>query len=281
MNRSRPDRCPGALRPWPADDGLLVRLRLPGGHVAATQLLALLDVAERHGDGRVHLTTRTNLQVRGLPAVPGTHHLPEAVLADVEATGLLPSRTHDLARNVMASPQTGLAGGRADLRPVVRALDAALMAEPAFGSLPGRFLFVLDDGRGDLLDRTCDLGLVMLDSREAQLRIGAGWGFVVPLERVEDRLASLALRFLVARGEGPSAAWHVPELSTPLTESVQPSPRLPGAAPPLPYGFVPGGEHVPVPEDGLDRPAVERLCAAASALVVTPWRGVLIPEETP
>ncbi|WP_319804685.1 nitrite reductase [Nocardioides malaquae] len=279
MNRSRPDRCPGALRPWPADDGLLVRLRLPGGHVAATQLLALLDVAERHGDGRVHVTTRTNLQVRGLPAAPGTQHLPEAVLADVEATGLLPSRTHDLARNIMASPQTGLAGGRADLRPLVRALDAALLAAPALGNLPGRFLFVLDDGRGDLLDRTCDLGFVALSPEDAQLRIGAAWGPVVPLRGAEERLVSLALHFLGVRGDGPGAPWHVDELPKPLMDPASPAAELPVSSPPLPYGPVPGGEHVPVPEGGLDRPAVERLCAAAPALVVTPWRGVLVPEE--
>lgn len=238
-------------------------------------------MAEHHGDGRVYVTTRTNLQVRGLPAVPGTSHLPEDILYALEATGLLPSRTHDLARNVMASPQTGLAGGRTDLRPVVKALDAALLREPAFGALPGRFLFVLDDGRGDLLDRTCDLGLVSLDADTAQLRIGTGWGPEVPLDTVVRQLVQLAHRFLDVRGIGPDAPWHVHELPTPLADAMPASPRLPRAAPPLPYGPVPGGEHVPVPEQGLDRPAVERLCAAAPTLFVTPWRGVLIPEETP
>lgn len=280
MTRSRPDRCPGALRPWPAEDGLLVRLRLPGGRVAADALLGLLEVAEHHGDGHLHVTTRTNLQVRALPAVPGTQRLTDTVLAAIEATGLLPSRTHDLARNVMASPQTGLVGGRVDLRPVVRALDAALLAAPALGLLPGRFLFVLDDGRGDLLDRNCDLGLVALGPDEAQLRVGTGWGPVVPLAGVEERLVRLALRFLEVRGDGPGAAWHVHELASQLVTPVPASARLPDRSPPLPYGPVSGGEHVAVPEDGLDRPAVERLCSAAPELVVTPWRGVLVPEES-
>jgi precorrin-3B synthase len=255
-------------------------LRLPGGNVSADALLALLDVAERHGDGHVHVTTRTNLQIRGLSAKPGTTQLAEPALAAIEDTGLLPSRTHDLARNIMASPQTGFSGGRADLRPVVRALDAALLAESALGMLPGRFLFVLDDGRGDLLDRTCDLGLVALGPEEAQLRIGTGWGPVVPLAGVEKRLVHLALRFLEVRGDGPRAPWHVHELPVSLVEPAAAPVLLPAPSPPLPYGTVPGGEHVPVPEDGLDRPAVERLCAAAPELVVTPWRGVLVPEES-
>lgn len=277
--RSRPDRCPGALRPWPADDGLLVRLRLPGGRVSASALRALLEVAERHGDGRVHVTGRTNLQVRALPSATGCNVLRPDVLAEIEATGLLPSRTHDLARNVMVSPQTGLAGGRVDLRPVIVALDAALRADDALGALPGRFLFVLDDGRGDLLDRTSDLGLVALDATTVQLRVGSSWGPVIGLDAAVAQLVALARLFLDVRGSGPDTPWHVNELATPLVPAAAASPDLPDRASALPYGPVPGGVHVPVPGDGLDRPAVERLCAAAPELVVTPWRGVLIPEE--
>ena len=33
----------------------------------------------------------------------------------IESIGLLPSRSHELARNLMVSPQTGLAGGRGDM----------------------------------------------------------------------------------------------------------------------------------------------------------------------
>ncbi|WP_244927978.1 nitrite reductase [Nocardioides sp. W7] len=279
MNRFRPDRCPGALRPWPAADGLLVRLRLPGGRLRADSLRALVAVAERYGDGRVHVTGRSNLQIRALPRAAGSERLPEVVLEDLEATGLLPSRTHDLARNVMASPQSGLVGGRTDVRPIVDALDAELCGAPRLGGLPGRFLFVLDDGRGDLLSRTCDLGLVALDGARAQLRVGAGWGPVVDLHEAPRVLADLALRFLEVRGDGGGAPWHVTELAVPLLAPHAPERHLPHPAPPLGYGPVPGGVHESVPEAGFDRRAVERLCTTASELVVTPWRGVLIPEE--
>ncbi|WP_110241607.1 nitrite reductase [Nocardioides gilvus] len=280
VNRIRPDRCPGALRPWPADDGLLVRLRLPGGRLRGEQLSALLHVAEQYGDGRVHVTSRTNLQVRGMPADPGTEQLTDEVLLAIEGTGLLPSRAHDLARNIMASPQTGLAGGRADLRPVIRALDVGLCSDADLAHLPGRFLLVLDDGRGDLVERSCDLGLVALCAESVQLRIGKGWGPVVLLEGVHHHLLELARRFLTLRPAGPEAPWHVSELTTTLLPPHQAAAGLPAPVPALPYGRVPGGHHVPVPPEGLDRPAVERLRTAAPELVVTPWRGVLIPEET-
>lgn len=279
MNRYRADRCPGALRPWPAVDGLLVRLRLPGGRVATSALAQLVDVAEEHGDGHVHVTSRSNLQLRGMPARPGAETLPDEVLRALETTGMLPSRAHDLARNVMASPRTGVAGGRADLRPLVAALDAAICADPTLGGLPGRFLFVLDDGTGDLRARSCDLGLVALDAGRAQLRVGEGWGPVVPLTEAHLHLADLARRFLELRGQGAAAAWHVRELGVPLVEEEPPTRSLPPPSQAPPYGPVTGGRHEPVPPGGLDRAAVTRLLDAAPAVVVTPWRGVFVPEE--
>lgn len=278
MKRTRRDRCPGVLRPWPADDGLLVRLRLIGGRVPSAALCSLAAVAQEHGDGRVHVTVRANLQVRGLPGVAGA--LEPDVLAEIEATGLVPSPRHDLVRNVLVSPQTGLGGGRADLRPVAGELDRLLLASRSLAGLPGRFLFVLDDGRGDLLDRSCDLGLVALgDGGEAQLRVGSGWGPVVPLPDAAGRLAGLAEAFLEARGTGPSAPWHVAELPESLIPATEPDPGIPEPRGPLPYGEVPGGRHVAVPDDGLSPADIAGLTAGVGEVIVTPWKGVLVPAD--
>jgi len=291
MSRSRADRCPGVLRPWPAEDGLLVRLRLVGGRVPAATLVALISIAEQYGDGRVHLTSRANLQLRALPA-DARGQVPAEVVAAIEATGLLPSRSHELARNIMMSPQAGLdmlgawevqdpsAGrGAADLRPMAVELDRLLCAAPALERLPGRFLFVLDDGRGDLLDRPCDLGLVALSAELAQLRVGEGWGPVVPLASAARELVGLAGEFVVRRGSGPEAAWHVRELIEPLVHAVATRPVPGGNSTGLPFGQVAGGVHVGVPDGVAATLAAELAAQAGEAgeLVVTPWRGVLVP----
>src|SRR5690606_3689777 len=96
-------------------------------------------------------------------------------------------------------------------------------------------------GRGDLLARSCDLGLVALDSTWAQLRIGTGWGATVELAEAAGRIAELAHEFVVRRGNGPDAAWHVSELTEPLVPPSPPDPGLPDPAEPLPFGAVPGG----------------------------------------
>ena len=275
-SRTRGDLCPGVLRPWSADDGLLVRLRLVGGHLSGSQLEALFDVSERFGDGDVHLTTRANLQVRGIgSACP----LSEEVVAAFEATGLLPSRTHELVRNILVSPQSGYAGGRVDLRPIAAELDALLLADPQLGALPGRFLFVLDDGRGDLRDRPCDLGLVALDAERVQLRVGDHWGAVVSSGEAAAELAALAGAFLSTRAAGPSAPWHVRELSDRLAPIGEPHPDLPAAIESLPFGRVPGGIHHEVPEAILTRTSAAELLAQP-VLVVTPWRGIFVPDHS-
>jgi precorrin-3B synthase len=270
--RTRGDLCPGVLRPWPAEDGALVRLRLPGGRVTSSRLLQVVAVAEEHGDGRVHLTSRANLQLR---ALPGHDCLPAEVVDAITATGLLPHPAHELVRNIMVSPLSGLSGGRADLQPVASGLDEGLCSRPSLARLPGRFLFVLDDGRGDLVDRPLDLGLVAVSGTEAQLRLGSEhWGPVVTLAEAADALVGLARAFVSVRGTGPEAAWHVDELPRPPDGRPR-DPRTRVHSDPPPYGLVGDGlHHVPVPDGVLDRAAVEAL--DGDEVVVTPWRSLVV-----
>jgi precorrin-3B synthase len=264
-----------------------VRIRLVGGTLPTGALAALARAARLYGDGDLHLTGRANLQVRGVPHVGGA--VPEGLVDAVRRAGLLPSQAHDLVRNVMVSPLTGRIGGLADLRPLARELDALLLADPACAGLAGRFLFVLDDGRGDLAGRTSDLAAVALDAGSVQLRAGAGqWGPVVPVADAAGELHALTRRFLERRGDGPTAAWHVDELDGPLlpVRDERQVPDLPAGAgrrePPLGRLRQDDGrfvDHLAVP-DGVLTPALvdEVLGRAGDEVVVTPWRSVLLPD---
>lgn len=268
--RTYVDRCPGVFRPWVAEDGAIVRLRVPGGRISPDALFRVVDAAERHGDGTVLLTKRANLQLRGIGAVS------DDLIDTVTAAGLLPSRTHELVRNILVSPLTGLLGGRVDLRPVVRTLDEALLAEPELAVLGGRFLFVLDDGRGDVVGRDLDLGLVAVDATRVQLRAGPTWGPVVPVELAAAELIRLAREFARSRGTGPSAHWHVDELPDPLLGTPRDPATEVESEPPAPgrHGRV---EVLAVPNGLVRRPLAEQLGGAAG-LVVTPWRSIVVEE---
>lgn len=97
--RSSGDACPGTLRLHRADDGALARVRIPGGVLTAARADALLEAALRLGDGELHLTSRGNVQLRGLAPDCGTE-----LARLLSGAGLLPSERHERVRNVVASP---------------------------------------------------------------------------------------------------------------------------------------------------------------------------------
>jgi precorrin-3B synthase len=287
--RSRTDRCPGVLRPWIAKDGALVRLRLVGGQLTTQMLTDLMAISAEWADGTVLLTKRANLQLRGIAAVQNEDAsacVPHEFADAVAAAGFLPTPTHERVRNIMVSPLSGRVGGRANLFPVATALDEALCADPAFAGLSARFLFVFDDGRGDLVDRSLDLGAMAVDAEHAQVRIGTDlWGEVVELEALPEVLLDLAGRFVRARGDAPDAPWHIDELDQPITDNHHARDlRTQVTSPWPPSGVLTQddgrtAEVVDVPDGILTHDRVTQvLRRAGSEVIVTPWRSLVLPD---
>jgi precorrin-3B synthase len=207
------------LRLAEAADGLLARVRLPGGLIHGEQLRVLARLASELGDGRVELTSRGNVQLRGLAAdaaVPLTDGLAQA--------GLLPSLSHDRVRNVLASPLAGLDRGT-DLTGIVRALDAALCARPRLAELSGRFLFAVDDGRGDVAGVGADVvTTVLTDSavvnglsvRQPDVPGATGTGAGGGPDRLRDDIVTAMLAgaeaFLDLRAAHGGTAWRITDL---------------------------------------------------------------------
>ncbi|WP_405807450.1 precorrin-3B synthase [Streptomyces sp. NBC_01187] len=314
-SRSSGDACPGALRLHQADDGALARVRLPGGVLSAEQAEVLAECAVGLGDGGLHLTSRGNVQLRGLPADCG------AELAELlGAAGLLPSPAHERVRNIVASPLSGLDGhGSADVRPWLTELDQLLCTSEAAQELSGRFLFALDDGRGDVAALGADVTLLAVGSGEALLVVG---GAALRMDASNGARAALiaAEVFLETARECGVRAWRVAELlAEGPVEAAEPARRVarrvPGtrvaAVPSLgPAGEGPAPGLVPYPgrrrrgQDGTQGPegavalsvlaplgllsaAQWRLLAdtarreGAGELRLTPWRGVVVPGVRP
>lgn len=277
MSRTRADdACPGALQVHRAADGALARVRLPGGMITAAQLAALAAAALRFGSPSMELTSRGNLQIRAVTD-------PTALADAIAAAGLLPSPSHERVRNVLASPLTGRVGGMADLRGAVRALDAAIQADAHLAELPGRFVFALDDGRGDVSGLGADVGAHLLSPTEAALLLGGvDTGVRMAVDDVVAVLTTVARRFVAVREK----QWRIEELDDPNVvldgfDRVAPA----GATwPPVevpPVGWLPQDDGAVTLGAGarlgvLDARTAEFLAAVEAPLVITPWRSVLV-----
>jgi len=285
--RTRDDACPGALQTHAAADGALARVRVPGGAVTAAQLRVLAAAARELGDGALELTSRGNLQLRGL--APGTEAELGTRLADA---GLLPSETHERVRNVLASVLSGRTGGVLDVRAWVPDFDARLCADPALADLPGRFLAAFDDGRGDVAGAGADVGLLALAPGTVALLLA---GTDTGLRCRPDEAVGLALAatraFAAERAAQGGTAWRLAELAEGPARIATALGGLrvdPVAVPPAPVTGPAGARAqddgrtalvAVVPLGRLTAAQAELLARTAPAdLQVAPWRSVVVPD---
>jgi precorrin-3B synthase len=269
------DACPGALQVHQAADGALARVRLPGGMITPRQLEALAHAATAWGLPAMELTSRGNIQIRGIT---------DAVrIADALASvGLLPSATHERVRNIVASPLSGRTGGKADVRGMVGELDSAIQAEPGLADLPGRFMFGIDDGHRDISGLAADVGVHVLGESTALLLAGRDTGIRLATSDVVPALVSIAGRFADSRGK----AWRIAELDDarhllgPLAPTVEPGATWPPVTRP-PVGWIQQDDGrvtlgAGVPLGVLQARVAEYLAAIDAPMVITPWRSVLV-----
>lgn len=282
--RDRGDACPGALRLHAAADGFLARLRLPAGRLTARQAVALAAAADSLGDGRISVTSRGNAELRGLAESCGAE-----LAALLDAAGLLPSPSHERIRNIVASPAAGLDGlGHADVQLWARALDAALCAEPRAAALSGRFLFVLDDGRGDVAGLGGDVTLIAAPDGAATLLAGSG-AFAVPAADAVPAVLACARAFLDAARAAGTGAWrprelpaaHLPDWAGALARAgiaaePVPSPPVPPAPGPAPGPLGDRALHVLAPLGRLTAAQLRALADGAAEVRLTPWRGAVV-----
>ncbi|WP_315739766.1 MULTISPECIES: precorrin-3B synthase [unclassified Bradyrhizobium] len=163
--------CPGARRPMPSGDGLIVRVRPHGGALLVSALRELAEAARHYGNGQIDLTRRANLQIRGVS--------PETLVPLWElmaSLGLLDDSVElEAIRNIVVNPLAGLDPAEwVDMRPVAAELETLLASDQALHALPPKFGFALDGGgRLPLTGLAADVRLVACSGPEAR-RVAVG-----------------------------------------------------------------------------------------------------------
>ncbi len=258
--------CPGAHRPMLSGDGLVVRVRPFRAELSAAQALALCDLARTHGNGTLELTSRANLQIRGVPeaAFP-------ALLEGLEALGLIDADPAVEARRNILMPAGWRAGDLTD-----RLHAALLQTLPALPPLPAKMGFALDTGpQGQLAPGSADFRFELDPAGALLLRAdGAATGRTVPEAGAMAALAELA-RWFVATG-GPEAgrmARHLRQVSLPQT-SRGTAPRAAGACPEP--GGMEGDRLLGVPFGSMEASVLAELVEASGARAVRLMTGRLL-----
>jgi ferredoxin-nitrite reductase len=140
----------------PNQNSFMCRLRMPNGILNHWQMAGLALLAETHGGGYSHVTTRANLQIREIeaPKAPG---LLEAI-ADLGLTAR--GSGADNIRNVTGSPTAGIDPQELiDTRPYARHWHFHVLNSRTLTGLPRKFNVAFDGaGRIAALEDTNDIG---------------------------------------------------------------------------------------------------------------------------
>ncbi|MBE9207452.1 precorrin-3B synthase [Nostoc sp. LEGE 06077] len=135
--------CPGLFYATSAQDGILSRLRIPGGILNSQQCQAIAEIADNYGGGYVDVTNRANLQIREI-----SQGINNEVLQQLQSLGLgSPNSAVDHIRNIMTSPTAGIDPAELiDTRPLVKSWDDYIAAHPELSGLSAKFSVCFDGG---------------------------------------------------------------------------------------------------------------------------------------
>ncbi|MDA9426587.1 MULTISPECIES: precorrin-3B synthase [Bradyrhizobium] len=262
--------CPGALRPMLSGDGLVVRVRPFGGRLEAPQISGLAELAERFGNGLIDVTSRANLQIRGVkeesrrPLLDGLAQLqlldPDA---DIEAR-----------RNILVTPFWSSGD---ETQSLAAELEEAL-ADSGL-ALPTKFGFAIDDGRSRVLaGDSADIRIERDRSGRLLVRPdGARLGRSVARGQAVSTALALASWFIIsggARGGRGRMAAHIASgtaLPQSLRGETEPAPVMAAARP----GHYPQGAMVGVAFGQMLHATLHQFSGCGHALRMTPWRMVL------
>ncbi|MBE9188431.1 precorrin-3B synthase [Microcoleus sp. LEGE 07076] len=192
--------CPGLFCGSRARDGILSRMRIPGGILTVPQCRSIANLVDRYSTGCLQITNRANLQIRELHS-----EIAAEVWQDLQELGLASRRVEvDSIRNIMASPTAGIDRQQLlDTRPLVAAWDNYLQTHPELSELSAKFSIGFDGGESvSIRDFRNDILLAATEVKPKSSPIcrlflnGTNTGITVKVSQCISVLAALANAYL-------------------------------------------------------------------------------------
>lgn len=263
--------CPSAHRPMMSGDGLLVRIRPRKARLDAGKVHALCDLSQTYGNGMIDVTSRANLQIRGVTEA-GFPALLERLISE----GLVDADPAQEAKRSFTVMPFWRAGDLTDR--LAQAFETV-----AIPKLPDKMGVVVDTGAAPMLANTSgDFRFETTDDGALILRAeGAVRGHVIKEEDATSALTEMVDWFLATGGVGSGRmARHLKVHALP--EAWQTTRPRPSAGRPGPGGAI-GGRIFGVPFGQAYAADLAELVGqtGARALRVTPWRMLFLEEAMP
>lgn len=148
----------------PAQDAYMLRLRIPNGVLTHWQFAGLADLAETHGGGYLHVTTRANIQIREIAPRNAV-----AIVDAVQGLGLWSRGAGaDNIRNVTGTPTAGIDPQELiDTRPYARTMHHHILNDRSLYGLPRKFNIAFDGaGLVGALEDTNDIGFQAVEAHD-------------------------------------------------------------------------------------------------------------------
>jgi ferredoxin-nitrite reductase len=148
----------------PTQDSFMCRLRIPNGVLKHWQFAGVADLAERHGGGYSHITTRANIQIR---EIPPKHTV--ALIEGIQDIGLCSRGSGaDNIRNVTGTPTAGIDPQELiDTREYAREWHYHILNDRSLTGLPRKFNVAFDGaGKIAVLEDTNDIAFAAVEVKE-------------------------------------------------------------------------------------------------------------------
>jgi precorrin-3B synthase len=270
----------------PTGDGLLVRVHPPLGKLTAGQLQAIATTARSCGNGLLDVSSRGNLQIRGVLA-----HSHQALVEQLAAAGLADAAL----RRTIVSPLAGLDPiDHVDAAALAVRVEAALQTVEG---LPGKLAIVIDGGgQFPLVELDVEIYAIAVSGSTITVGLAAEdgpcWCGTTSPSMLPSALAAMLTDFVDAGEAEKSLAMRdappdlrarladIARLGPPIVPTQRP--RAPRAGP-LP---MPGGWASVVLALLFGRCNAGQLTLIANwaerfgggEVRLSPWRGIVIPE---
>jgi precorrin-3B synthase len=198
----------GVYTQRPADDGyFMVRIRIPGGQLTSSQVLAIAELSRAYGRGLADITVRQNIQLHWVRI----QNIP-AIFDSLERTGLTTTEAcGDTVRNIIGCPVAGIDSAELyDATPLINRVNAFFVGNRDFSNLPRKFKIAISGCAARCTyPEINDIGLFAVRDQDGSVkfraRVGGGLsttprfskdlGVLVEPQEVVDLCAAIAAVF--------------------------------------------------------------------------------------